>query len=73
MAWTQTDLDKLKRALAQGATKVRFADHEVSYRSLDEMRETMRIIQAEIDREAGVAPRRRLRQIRFVTGKGLCR
>jgi len=70
MAWTQTDIDKLKAAIAQGATKVKFADREVTYRSLDEMRETLRILQAEVDQAAGLT-RTRVRRVLFVTGKGL--
>ncbi len=70
MAWTQTDIDKLKAAIAQGATKVKFADREVTYRSLDEMRETLRILQAEVDAAAGLT-RTRVRRVLFVTGKGL--
>lgn len=69
MAWTQTDLDVLKAAIAQGATSVRFADRQVNYRSLDEMQNTMRMIQADIDAAAGKV--RRNRVVRFVTGKGL--
>lgn len=72
MAWTQTDIDKLKAAIAQGATKVKFADREVTYRSLDEMRETLRILQAEVDSASGVT-RPRLRKVQFITHKGLCR
>lgn len=72
MAWTQTDIDKLKAAIAQGATKVKFADREVTYRSLDEMRETLRMLQADVDAAAGVAGPR-LRRILFSTSKGLCR
>ncbi len=71
MAWTQTDIDKLKAAIGQGATKVKFADREVTYRSLDEMRETLGMMQAEVDLANGVK-RRRSRQVRFVTSKGLC-
>ena len=70
MAWTQVDVDKLKAAIAQGATKVKFADREVTYRSLDEMRETLRLLQADVDAAAGKV-RRRPRQVRFVTRKGL--
>lgn len=70
MAWTQTDVDKLKAAIGQGATKVKFADREVTYRSLDEMRETLLLLQADVDQAAG-KPRRRARHLRFVTSKGL--
>ncbi len=72
MAWTQIDIDLLKSAIAQGATKVKFADREVSYRSLDEMRETLAMLQREVDAAAGIVVRRP-RQVRFVTTKGLCR
>ena len=72
MAWTQTDIDKLKVSIAQGATKVKFADREVSYRSLDEMRETLAMIQREVDAAVGTT-RRRIKQVRFVTSKGLSR
>ena len=71
MAWSQLDIDKLKSAIGQGATRVKFADREVTYRSLDEMQETLRIMQNEVDALAG-KPRRRARQIRFMTRKGLC-
>lgn len=37
MAWTVTDLTILEAAIAQGATKVKYADKEVEYRSLNEM------------------------------------
>ena len=38
MAWTQTDLDKLERAIATGARRVKFGDVEQEFRSLTEMR-----------------------------------
>ncbi len=37
MAWTQTDLDTLNSAIANGVTSVRYADRSVQYRSLSEM------------------------------------
>lgn len=37
MAWTQAQLDALDLALAQGALTVKYADKQVTYRSLDEM------------------------------------
>lgn len=37
MAWTQDDLTILEKAIAQGATRVKYADKEVEYRSLSEM------------------------------------
>lgn len=44
-SWTQADLAKLEKAIASGALKVKYQDHEVTYRSLAEMmtaRETIR-------------------------------
>lgn len=37
MAWTQAQLDALNKAIANGSTKVKYADREVTYRSLSEM------------------------------------
>lgn len=37
MAWTESDLVVLEKAIAQGATRVKYADKEVEYRSLTEM------------------------------------
>ena len=49
MAYTQSDIDALKRAIATGASKVRFADgREVTYRSLEQMKETLRDMEAEV-------------------------
>lgn len=48
MAYTQSDIDDLKAAIASGALRVRYADgREIQYRSLAEMRETLGIMQAE--------------------------
>ena len=69
MAYTQTDIDKLKAAIAQGALRVRYADREVYYRSLSEMRQTLGMMQAAVDAAAG---KTRVRQVRFQTSKGLC-
>lgn len=70
MPFTQSDIDKLKMAIATGALRVRFVDREVTYRSLEEMRNTLTMMQAEL---AEVEGRPRTRQTRFITGKGLCR
>jgi len=37
MAFTQAQLDALEEAIGQGATRVKYADKEVEYRSLSEM------------------------------------
>jgi hypothetical protein len=67
MAWTTTDRDALKKAIAQGAQRVRFADRDVEYRSLEEMRQVLAMIEADINTAAGV---RRVRQVRFYSGGG---
>jgi collagenase-like PrtC family protease len=69
MAWTQTDIDKLKAAIALGALRVSYGERDVTYRSLAEMRETLGMIEAEVNAAAGMRP---AKQIRFQTGKGLC-
>lgn len=61
MAYTTKDVATLKRAIASGAQKVRFADgREVTYRSLADMRSTLAEMQAEV---TGTA-----RPARFVAG-----
>lgn len=56
MPWTESDVEKLKRAMASGARKVRFKDHETEFRSLNEMRRQL----ADMEREvAGRQPIRR--------------
>lgn len=37
MAWTSDQLSKLEEAIAQGSLTVKYADKQVTYRSLDEM------------------------------------
>lgn len=49
MAFTQTDIDKLKIAIASGAKRVRYASGEVEYRSLADMERTLRGMEAEVN------------------------
>lgn len=37
MAYSQTDLDAIQRAIAKGERTVQFADRSVTYRSMDEL------------------------------------
>ncbi|TVV75554.1 phage head-tail joining protein [Sphingomonas solaris] len=54
MAFTTADAEALRTAIATGAMKVRYADgREVTYRSLAEMREILRMIQADVQSDAG--------------------
>ncbi|WP_127076156.1 phage head-tail joining protein [Rhodomicrobium lacus] len=52
MAFTQADIDALKRAIATGARKVRYESggevREVTYRSLDEMERSLAAMEREI-------------------------
>lgn len=49
MAWTQTDLDAIERAIATGARRVRFQTHEVEYQSISEMLKARDVIKTEIN------------------------
>ena len=37
MAWSESDITALETAIKQGTVRVKFADREITYRSLDEM------------------------------------
>lgn len=44
MAFTQDDLDRINAAIATGELRVRYADREVEYRSIDELKKARDII-----------------------------
>lgn len=67
MAYTITQLDALKRALATGERRVSFGDKTVEYRSVEELQAAIRTIEAELVRNTGTVTKR---QIRVTTGKG---
>lgn len=67
MAYTQDQVDRLEAAIAEGAVRVRYADREVTYRNLDEMRQTLGTMKASL---AAAAGRPRRRRIMFRTSKG---
>ncbi|MEE3046646.1 MAG: hypothetical protein VX620_15460 [Pseudomonadota bacterium] len=48
MAWTQTDLDNIERAMAQGTRKVVIEGKEVEYRSLEEMIKVRNLIKTSL-------------------------
>lgn len=52
MAWTQTDIDRLKKAMATGAKKVEFGSGETrrvqEFRSLDEMKRILADMEDEL-------------------------
>jgi hypothetical protein len=47
MAFNQTDIDNLEAAIARGVRKVKQGEEEVEYRSLSEMKETLRMMRAQ--------------------------
>ncbi|MEO3997191.1 hypothetical protein [Mesorhizobium sp. CAU 1732] len=49
MAWSQSDLDAIEKAIASGARRVRFQTHEVEYQSTREMLKARDVIRADID------------------------
>lgn len=63
MAYTQADIDELKRIKASGALRAKFADREVEYRSLEELNQVL----AEMERAVNGTPSYRLAS----TSKGL--
>lgn len=67
MSYTTNQLDALKRALATGERRVSFGDKTVEYRSVEELQEAIRTVEAELARVAGTPPKR---QIRVTTAKG---
>jgi hypothetical protein len=48
MAYTQSDLDLIEAAIKEGALTVKYADKQVTYRSLDEMLRIRDLIRAEL-------------------------
>lgn len=48
MAWTQTDLDSIEKAIATGARRVRFQTHEVEYQSVGDMLKVRNLIRDEV-------------------------
>lgn len=67
MAYTTTQLDALKRALATGERRVSFGDKTVEYRSVEELQIAIRTVEAELARSVGQSTKR---QIRVTTDKG---
>jgi len=53
VAWTQSDLDAIERALAQGTKRVEYQDKEVEYHSLTELMKLRATIRAELGVNSG--------------------
>ncbi len=67
MPYTEQQLQALRDALASGVRKVRFADREMEFRDVAELRQAIATAEAELARSAGTPV---ARQIRVSTGKG---
>jgi len=64
--FTEAHRDALREAIASGVLKVSYDGRTVEYRSLAELRSTLREVEATLD------PARRVtRQIRIIADKGL--
>ncbi len=65
--WTVTELEgfrkELGQAIATGASRVRFMDRDVTYRSLIDMRQTASDLDAELNARSGIKTARRLHVI----------
>lgn len=48
MAWTQTDIDALKAAIAKAERRVTYGDKTVEYRDMSEMLRALKVIEAEV-------------------------
>lgn len=57
MAYTQADLDRLKRAIARGQLEVRYADRLIRFRSLAELLTVKREMERELAASSGTTPR----------------
>ncbi len=67
MAYTQTDLDNIKKAIATGALSVRIEGKEVTYRDLNEMLRVQSLIEGEVN----ISTRKRVRAFQIIGEKGL--
>ena len=59
MAWTQTELDALKRAYAAGTLRVSYDGKSVEYGTEADLLKRIRTIESEIAAAAGTPKRRR--------------
>lgn len=69
MAYTSSDLQELKDALASGALSVQFADGKrVQYRSISELMRAIQFVERELSAAEG---RRQIRGVRVNVSKGV--
>ncbi|MCW5982438.1 MAG: hypothetical protein KIT09_30405 [Bryobacteraceae bacterium] len=65
--YTDQQLQALRDALANGVRRVRFADREIEYRTIDELKAAIAAAEADL---AGSGGGTAIRQIRVYTEKG---
>jgi hypothetical protein len=69
MAFTTDDVTRLERAIASGQLTVRYADRSITYQNTESMLKALKQMRAEVDAEAGTAPRRRTMRV-YQSGRG---
>lgn len=57
MAWSQSDIDTLKAAMAKGVKRVRYSSGEVEYQSVSEMMDLLRTMEREVNADGSVGRR----------------
>lgn len=57
MAWTQTDVDALKAAMARGEKSVTYGDKTVVYHSLQEQMALLKVMEADVALSTGTGSR----------------
>lgn len=57
MAFSQTDVDALKAAIAKGVSRVRIDGEEVQYNTFSDMRAALRMMEAELAGTTSATPR----------------
>ncbi len=67
MPYTEQQLQALRDALASGVLRVRFADREMEFRDVAELKQAIATAESEISKAAGT---QMVRQIRISTEKG---
>ena len=67
MPYSEQQLQALRDALASGVRKVRFADREMEFRDVAELKQAIATAEADLAKSAGTPI---ARQVRVSTGKG---
>jgi hypothetical protein len=58
MAYSQTDLDAVKAAIASGTLRIRFDGREVEYRTLSDLERVKVLIESELAGQTGTKKKR---------------